>query len=248
MCSERESFVERQRQRGLDAGDRGGGRLQVARLPAEPLARGVEDLGLPARCLDAVGAGAGARQRADRGDAPGMSDGLAPQVALHDGVEDTEAERLLGRHMPRGKDEVERDLGAAEPGQALRPAARGNDAEVVLGQADLRRRRADAVVAGQRVLQPAAQRIARDRGNHGLPAGLDDGGAGLGAHRPRGAELPDVRTGDEVAPAPISTIATTAGSPLARSTPSTMPSRTPGPSALTGGLSTASTATPSCTS
>src|SRR4051812_12934452 len=49
-------------------------------------------------------------------------------------------------------------------------------------------------------------------------------------------------------PAPISTIALTFESALPRSTASMIPSRTPGPSAFTGGLSTVITATPSCTS
>src|SRR5574337_2059583 len=56
------------------------------------------------------------------------------------------------------KDDFERLLDADEPRQALRAASAGNEAELDLRQAALRRRDSDAVVRGQRDLEPAAER------------------------------------------------------------------------------------------
>ena len=54
---------------------------------------------------------------------------------------------------------------ADEPGQALRAAAAGDDAEQDLGLAEHGPRRGDAVVAGQRQLAAAAEGVAADRGD-----------------------------------------------------------------------------------
>ena len=77
--------------------------------------------------------------------------------------------------------------------QALRAAGAGQDAELHLGQAELRLRRGDAVVAGERELEAAAEREAADRGDqrllHRVLLVVDLGQIGLQA---RGVELADV--------------------------------------------------------
>jgi len=66
-------------------------------------------------------------------------------------------------------------LGQADQArQALRAAGAGQEAELHLGQAELRlaRGRGHAVVAGQRDLQAAAEAAAVDGGDHRLREGL----------------------------------------------------------------------------
>ncbi len=135
--------------------------------------------------------------------------------------------------------------------QALRAAAARQDADQHFGQADLGARHGDAVVAGERVLEPAAERVAVDRRDDRLlalrPARRPD------ARRCRAAgalaELADVRAGDEAAARADQHHRLDVRircCPSRRA--SRMPSRTPGLSAFTGGLSTVMTPMPSSTS
>ena len=93
-------------------------------------------------------------------------------------------------------------LATDEPRQALRAAAAGDDAEQDLRLAEHGPLAGDAVVARQRQLAPAAERVAADRGDDeprdrgdGVERGVEAGGDRLGLARP--AELADVGAGRE---------------------------------------------------
>ena len=63
---------------------------------------------------------------------------------------------------------LERERGAAQPRQPLRAAGAGDDAEQHFGLADLGARHGDAVVAGHRELEAAAERVAVNGGDQRL--------------------------------------------------------------------------------
>ncbi|KAG0776334.1 hypothetical protein G6F22_012643 [Rhizopus arrhizus] len=86
---------------------------------------------------------------------------------LRDLVHQADALGFIGLHRPAGQDEFERAPFAHQPGQALRPAVAGNEAQLDLGQAHAGCGRGDAEGAGQRQLQAAAEGIAVDHGNRG---------------------------------------------------------------------------------
>src|SRR6266540_6308003 len=90
----------------------------------------------------------------------------------HDALHQADAERFRGRHAHPGQDHLERLAAPHEAGESLRAAAARNDREVDLGQPELRILRGDPDVAGQRELEPAAQREAADGGDDRLRAGL----------------------------------------------------------------------------
>ncbi len=122
---------------------------------------------------------AGAQVIDDRVDQPGRCRRLGPEL-------------LAGRHH------LERQLRSDEAWQALRTAGTGQEAELDLGQAELRRADGDAVMADERDLEAAAERGAVDRGDDRLRAVLDrrlDVGQRDAARRL--AELTDVGPGDE---------------------------------------------------
>ena len=90
-------------------------------------------------------------------------------------------EQLLARHLREqlalhrlaADDHVQRGLDADHARQALRAAGARQEAELHLGQRDLRARRGDAVVAAERELEAAAHADAVDRGDDRLGARLE---------------------------------------------------------------------------
>ena len=116
-------------------------------------------------------------------------------------VDDAEPVRLLGRDVAAGDDHVERRLRPDQPRQALRAAGAGQDADLHLGQPDPGARHGDPVMAGERGFEPAAQRIAVDRGDDRLVALVHHiVMAAAGRRRRRTlAELPDIGPGDKAA-------------------------------------------------
>ena len=124
----------------------------------------------------------------------GVDDRGVQQIAvLHDLVDETQLQRLLradGRACGHHFDGLGHWHDAR---QALRAARAGQDAELHLRQAKLRFRRGDAVVAGERELQAAAEREAADRRDQRLLQRVleivDVGQVGLLA---RSSELADV--------------------------------------------------------
>ncbi len=94
------------------------------------------------------------------------------------------------------------------------PPAPGSEAELHLGQADLRAACRDAVVRAQRQLEAAAEREAIDRDHHRLAAALERGDHGRQASAPawllRRVEFADVGAAENTRPAPVMTTARTA--------------------------------------
>ena len=120
------------------------------------------------------------RRGVDRVLGRGDRHGGAAQVALHAGpgrgldraglgdlVDHADRQRLLGPDHPAGEDEVLGPGAADQAGEALGAAAAGDEPERDLGQADLGAGVDDAEVAGQRELEPAAERVAGDGGHRG---------------------------------------------------------------------------------
>ena len=136
----------------------------------------------PRKCRDRpclgelVVAVADARQRPLVGDAARERDRrlAADRRSGDELVDDAELLRLFGRDMTARDDHLHRRLRADQPRQPLRPAAARQDADQHLGQADLGARHRDAVMAGERDLEPAAQRIAVDRRDDRLGARIED--------------------------------------------------------------------------
>ncbi len=84
-------------------------------------------------------------------------------------VHQAEAPRLAGVHLPAGEDEVESVGHADQARQALGAAEAGEEAELHLGEAELRLRvlGRDAALAGQGELEATAEAGAMDRGDGG---------------------------------------------------------------------------------
>ena len=99
----------------------------------------------------AAGALGGERQR------PGVQ-----LVVGHDLVGEPDAQRLVGLDLAAGDAQLLGPARADQPGQALRAAAAGDDAEQDLRLAEHGPLAGDAVVAGQRQLAAAAERVAAD--------------------------------------------------------------------------------------
>ena len=178
------------------------GRLLVARAAGDRFAHRVEDAGIGLGLGELLVMVADARQRPDVGDAAGKSDrGLAQIAALGDQfVDDAEAFRLLGRHVAARHDHLERGLRADQPRQPLGPAAPRQDADQHFGQPDLGARHGDAIVGGERNLEPAAQGIAVDCRDDRLLAGVEGVVRALSQDRRRPvAEGADVGAGDKAA-------------------------------------------------
>ena len=152
-------------------------------------------------------------------------------------------------HRLAGHAHLDRLLDADQPRQPLRAFGAGNDAEVDLGLPHLRIGDGDAVVAGHRHFEPAAERGAVQRHDDRLGGVLDAlqqvvhvGGAAVAAPGQLLEPL-DVGAGDERAAGADDD--DRRGPPdrrWAASTAAARPSMTPGLSALTGGLSMRMTA------
>ena len=80
---------------------------------------------------------------------------------------------LRGVHRGRGQQHLQRRGRTHEPGQPLRPAGRGIDAQIDLRHAEASADGRHAVMAGHGELQRDADDIAGHRGHHGLGRVLD---------------------------------------------------------------------------
>ena len=100
------------------------------------------------------------------GDLGAEGDRPLGRVAVDGLVGEADADRLVDLDLAAREAQL---LGPARPdeaGQALRPAAAGDDPEQDLGLPEDGPRPGDAVVAGQRQLAAAAERVAGDGGDH----------------------------------------------------------------------------------
>jgi hypothetical protein len=169
-----QALVERQINCRFNCFDAVLGRAEAAGLARHRLAELREDLGLAAHRADLV------VEIADLPERPLLGHDLLREghpgrgeIAVHDLVDQADLQRLVRPDRIAAHDHGQR-LG--HPDHARQPlgAARARqDAELHLGQAEARGLHAHAVVAGQRHLEPAAQRGAVDRGHHRLGRALD---------------------------------------------------------------------------
>ncbi len=196
------TFVERQSTGVFDRLNAVIGRLLAAGAARDRFAHRLKHARIGLRLGEPLVMVADARQRPGVGDAAGKRDRRLAQIgALGDQlIDDAEAFRLLRRHVATADDHVERRFRADQPRQPLGPAASGDDADQHFGQADLGARHGDAIVGGERDLESAAQRIAVDRGDHRLLAGVEGVVRALAQHRRRAvAEGADIGAGDKAA-------------------------------------------------
>ena len=160
--------------RRLDRLDVRFGRVEALELAGIGLAELVEDRRVGARFGELVVALAGFGDRADVADLLGEGDRMLLELALDQPVDQADVAGLLGADRIAGRGHFQRLADAGDARQPLRAAGAGQQAELDLGHAELRRRHRDPVMAGQRDLEAAAERGAVDRGDHRLGAILDD--------------------------------------------------------------------------
>ena len=94
-------------------------------------------------------------------------------LVRHHRRREAELEGPLAGDAPRREHDVGGHVLADRAGQPLRSAAAGREAEQPLRQAEPRARRAEDDVAAERDLEPAAERIAADRGDGRLGQRLE---------------------------------------------------------------------------
>ena len=97
------------------------------------------------------------------GDLGGEGQRPRHRVVVGDLVGEPDRQCLVGLHLATGEAQLLGPARADEAGEALRPAAARDDAEQDLGLAEHRPRAGDAVVARQRQLAAATERVAADR-------------------------------------------------------------------------------------
>ncbi len=171
----RHALVERQVDRVLHRLDRLLPGLEAAELARVRLADRLEYLGMAARRLELLRTVAHFLERRLLGDeAPGETKRGFMQLAFFgEFVDDAPFLRLARAERRSGQNDVERLLDADEPRQPLRAAGAGNEAELDFGQAAFRRRGGDAIMRGQRHLEPAAERRPVQRRHDRLRGVLD---------------------------------------------------------------------------
>ena len=161
-------------------------------------------------------------------DALGERGRAGREVALDELVEQAELLGARGADRIARGDHLERRPHADQARQPLRATRAGQEPELDLGQPALRRRHGHPVVAGQRDLEPAAERGAVDRGHDRLLALLD---RLITAGSPGGAcGLPNSRMSApamKVRPLQTMTPAASSGSAAIFCTASSSPCRTP---------------------
>ena len=112
--------------------------------------------------------------RSDSGESAAISRGQrdrrARRASVDDLVDEAPAQRLAGVDRPRGQEQLARAGGADRVHEAAQPGVRVDDAEPRRRHPEPGARRADPQVAGERELQPAAERVAVQGRDHRAPA------------------------------------------------------------------------------
>ena len=147
------------------------GRVEAAELAAIFLAEFVEHRRIA--LVEPVLAFAAPGQRADLAHFLRIADRVGDQLALDQPVDQPASEALFRADRIAGCAHFERLPDPGDARQPLRAARAGQQAELDLGRAKLRRRNRDAIMARQRDLEPAAERGAVDRRYDRLHAILD---------------------------------------------------------------------------
>jgi hypothetical protein len=209
-----DALVERQVRRGLDALDDVLGGEEATRLAVDRGPERREQVGVALRLGDLVVAITHPQERQALGHGPGgEGDGCGPQlgqVTVDHLVDEARLERLAAADVAAGRHHLQRLRHAREAGESLRAAATGEQPEVHLGQAELRRPQRHPVVRGECGLEAAAERGPVDRRDHRdrcvlhrrlhlvqadglLGAAAELGDVGAGDERPAVADDDDTR-------------------------------------------------------
>ena len=123
------------------------------------------------------------------------------EIFLNDLIDDALFLGLVHLDVAALEHHVERVLPADQTRQTLRAARAGQQSDLDLGQTDFRVGQRNAIIAGEREFETAAERHLFDRGNEGLVALLDRGdhvANRLGLGRRLGAEVVDVGAAREL--------------------------------------------------
>ncbi len=158
--------------RDLDRLDVRFGRVEAAELARILLAKSVERLRIA--LVELVLPFGALGQRANVANFLGIGDCVRDQLAFDEPVDQPAVERVFGRDRISRRAHLQGLAHAGDARQPLRPARARQQAELHFRRAELRGRNRDAIVAGKRNLEPAAERRAVDRGDHRLGASLDD--------------------------------------------------------------------------
>ena len=126
------------------------------------------------------------------------SDGSVAQFGpFHQLVQNSERQGFRRGHMAARDDHLQRGLGADQARQALRAAARGQNADQDFRQTHPGARNGYAVVAAERIFQAAAERVAVNRGHNRLRARFQRVMRAPNDCRASLAETANVRSGDK---------------------------------------------------
>ena len=194
-------LVDRRIERHADRLDRGGRRMQPARLLGVLRDDLVELRRVGANLFELVLSILDALKRALCSEhAAGEFDGTLDQIAFDDVIDKPCLERVLRGDRIARQDHRQRLLDADEARQPLRAARARDQAELDLGQAEPRARGRDAEMAAHGELEPTTERRAVHRRDRRLLDVVDQRDHVDQARRLRGlAELGDVGARDECA-------------------------------------------------
>ena len=196
----RDALVEGELHRRLDALDARVGCAHAAGAALNLLAHRIEDPGVVDPHLAVAHPRVGS---AGGGPLGREGDRLLEEIPLHRPVHEPHSGGLRTGDGRSAQYHLERLCRAHQARQTLRASRPGRHADLHLGLAEPRVRGAHPIVAGHRELEPAAEGMAVDRGNHRLLARFAhlDGVAKIGLALRPGAQTLDVRAGDEGPPA-----------------------------------------------
>src|SRR5205085_8197812 len=117
------------------------------------------ELVLPLRAL---------RQRPYVADLLAIRDRVRDELTLDEAIDKAAGERVLCADRIAGRAHFERLPNPRHSGQPLRSARARQEAKLHFRRAQLRRRNRNAIMAGERDLEAAAERRPVDRGHYGL--------------------------------------------------------------------------------
>ena len=174
-------------------------RLEAAELARILLAELLEHRGVA--LVDLVLPLGAFRQRPDVAHLLGIADRVRDQLVLDQPIDEPAFETFASADRIAGGAHLERLAHTRDARQPLRPAGTGEQPQLHLGRAELRRRHRHAIMAAERDFEPAAERRTVDRRDHRLGAILDPvDHLRQPRHHRRLAELGDVRAGEESLP------------------------------------------------
>ena len=163
----------RMRDGSLDRLDVGFRSVEALHLAGVRLTELVEKAGVFSRGRELLVARAADRDRAHVLDLMGVGDRVLHQIAFDELVDQPQFLRLDRADRSAARHHIQRLFDADDAGQPLRSARAGEQPQLNLGHAELGVLDRNSPVAGERDLEPAAERGPMHRGDYGFRAGLD---------------------------------------------------------------------------